>query len=613
MRKIFRFNKIPVFFLIFFGLFFCLQQANAFFDVIPSLASMQLDALDFLDRIVAWLFYLLMFALAGGFFISFSAAFLDWASSLPVGLNNDLVNAGWHFTSGLVNMSFILIFIFIAISYIFKAENVGMKKALPRLIVIALLVNFSLLLVKMVADMGWVVQNAFKQSFFGTAGMAVPIASQMAGAAAKAVGEYAAWFFAPYYIVALIPFANVARLIFFGTAVLGEGLFGTFSETFILGAFSIVGGLVFLVYALLFLLRIAIIWLLAVSAPLAFAAYILPQTQKYFRQWLGALFQWTFLGVVVFFVMGLGLKFFAAVAPATAFNIRGTNLAADYSKFIFLIVYLVFTLTIAKKMSPAAMDDFWKLGGMAISGGTGYLAGKAKQATLRGRTWQEGERAKAAERIITPLKAKEAAGTITPREQSQLGAWTRRREIAQAKIRSIEEATLAEDKARILKRAPKDTEDRRNYLQAELLKEDSKKIARSSGKIAAIIDIITKEGKIGANEEKFIAEAVRKGVSPDKIMERRPDLAPKIGKTIIEALDKMTTKDLLEKTQKEAYQNSEVVVHILEDDAKFEDITRHAKPEIKKEILKTLNNATSLPIGLGKQIKKMSTNPKWKV
>ncbi|MBI2450325.1 MAG: hypothetical protein HYV47_02170 [Candidatus Nealsonbacteria bacterium] len=396
MGNLLRLDKIILLSLIFLGIFAYAYPVGAFLDVIPSLADMQLGALDFIDRIVATLFYLLIAALGSSIFITLTAGFLDWASTLSVGLSgNQLVQAGWSFLAGFTNMIFILIFIAIALSYIFKTETFGMKRALPRLILIAFLLNFSLLFVKIFVDVGAIVQNALKAALWGTGeGLAITVGRAIAGELKDTVIGYIP-FFAAYRLTALIPFANVAAAWLFASAMLtNEIFFGTFSQTFILVAFGIIGGLIFLTYAILFLARIVAIWLLAIVSPLAFAAYILPKTEKFFQQWLKNLFQWVFFGVVAFFLMGLGLKLFAAVMdPPNIFSGRGFDLAGGYLKLVLLFVYLIFSLTMAKKFTPTAANAIWSVGELAVGAGTGFLTAQALRGTMRARLWERERRA----------------------------------------------------------------------------------------------------------------------------------------------------------------------------------------------------------------------------
>ena len=382
--------------LVFFGLFVVLQSTDAF---VLDLANVQLDALDFIDNtILKWLVFLGLLAIESITFLMISANLLDWSSSLPVGLDNGLVNAGWHFTSGLVNLSFILIFIVIALSYILKVDTFGMKKALPRLIGVAFLVNFSLLFVKMFTDMGWIFQSSFRDVFFQGGGFAtaaiVSLKTSSLNLIAVVIGIPAA-----YLVTALIPYANVAALVAIGTMVLVGGggvLVGAISQTILVITFNFIIGLIFLIFAALFLIRIAAIWLLAIAAPLAFMAFILPNTKKYFDQWLKALLQWTLLGIIVFFLAGLGIKLFGLTMLDAGQGItfqEGQGLGKweffnTFYKYIFLLIYLIVVLGACKKMVPAGTQAIWSAvekgstaaGVVAFGTGLKGIAGPIKSA-----------------------------------------------------------------------------------------------------------------------------------------------------------------------------------------------------------------------------------------
>ena len=388
-------KKKLVFFtcLVFLGLFIVPQVTHAF---ALDLANVQLDALDFIDStILKYIVFLALVAIESITLLIISANLLDWSSSLPVGLDNGIVNAGWHFTSGLANLAFILIFIVIALSYILRLDNFGfnnfeIKKALPRLVIIALLVNFSLLFVKMLSDIGWIAQGSFRSVFFEGGGFATAAIESLKASSGNLIGVIVG-IPAAYMLIALVPYLNVAALIAIGGLVLATGggaLTGVISQTVMVIAFNFILGFIFLVFAALFLIRIAVIWLLAILAPLAFMAFILPNTKKYFDDWLKALIQWTLLGIVVFFLMGLGIKLFGLTmldeGQGIAFQDEGGlgkwEFFGTFYKYIFLVVYLVVVLVFCKKLVPAGAQAIWS----AVEKGTMATGAAAFGAGLRG-------------------------------------------------------------------------------------------------------------------------------------------------------------------------------------------------------------------------------------
>ena len=65
---------------------------------------------------------------------------------------NTMIKDGWTLVRDLLNLVFIFILLFAAISTILQYGNMDIKKILPSLIVVALLVNFSMMITKMVID-----------------------------------------------------------------------------------------------------------------------------------------------------------------------------------------------------------------------------------------------------------------------------------------------------------------------------------------------------------------------------------------------------------------------------------------------------------------------------
>ena len=83
--------------------------------------------------------------------------------------NAQMVKDGWGIVRDLVNMFFVLILLVIAFATILRFEPYGIKALLPKLIIAALLINFSLVLAGVVIDFSDVLTNFFIQdstSFF---------------------------------------------------------------------------------------------------------------------------------------------------------------------------------------------------------------------------------------------------------------------------------------------------------------------------------------------------------------------------------------------------------------------------------------------------------------
>ncbi|MEK7463068.1 MAG: hypothetical protein AAB621_01750, partial [Patescibacteria group bacterium] len=86
----------------------------------------------------------------------------DWALNLNSAiLQNPAVRVGWPIARDITNLGFVLLILIIAFSTILRMGEFTAKKALPKLIIAALLINFSLLFVGMFLDFTGILTNFF--------------------------------------------------------------------------------------------------------------------------------------------------------------------------------------------------------------------------------------------------------------------------------------------------------------------------------------------------------------------------------------------------------------------------------------------------------------------
>jgi len=193
------------------------------------------------------------------------------------------VTEGWKFTRAFANIFFVLILVFIGLATILRLQTYQFQKTFIGFVAIVLLVNFSAVLVGFVVDMANIVASVF----------------------VTAIGNIGDDVFVNIFTQGTqLVNANVlnnTKLDLVSQLVQGLVL-GISLALFYIFA-SLIYGLVFL----LFLLRTIILWILVITAPLAFAAYILPVTRRLWSQWWGALIQWSFFVVPLLFFIYLSL------------------------------------------------------------------------------------------------------------------------------------------------------------------------------------------------------------------------------------------------------------------------------------------------------------------
>jgi len=333
---------------------------------------------EFAGPIAKWLVSLFFIYVGSTLFLGLSVWGLETAMD-PNFLNlneagRPMVEVGWQFTSNLANIFIIIALLVIAFSTILKIETFEVKKTLPRLIVVALLVNFSLLFVKMAVDVSNVVYNTF---FSGNESLPTAITQNlrmgmltMISGFALMIGAYAAQFLLPF----IAPVAQFTIV----TYGIGEFLPQLVTSIFQIASSLLIGG-VFFVVAFRFIVRIFMIQILAVVSPLAFVALTFKQTKSWFQKWWKILAGWLFWGVAFFFFLLLGLKATNAILDVT--NLRGYSqwefsdwltISPFFVYYLFLTIYLVIANEITKKIKPEFSDFLEK----AAIGAGGFIMGR---------------------------------------------------------------------------------------------------------------------------------------------------------------------------------------------------------------------------------------------
>ncbi len=278
---------------------------------------------------------------------------------------NSMVQSGWAFISGLSNMFFILVFIIIALAIILKIESFQAKKVLPKLLLVALLVNFSLVFVGILVD----VSNIFYKTILieDNKGLPLKVIDSLGAGGNKVIFEIIAQVVllaASFIIPIFSPFLQLGlTLLIVGVGFLPNIL------TWILQiiCFFMMSGILF-TYAFLFAARIYIVQLLAMLAPLAFLCSVLPQTQKYWDEWLKTIVEWIFLGIILFLFLVLGLRATDSLVPSHIRTIPmlpvfgWLSVPEYFIYYFFLFVYLTSTLWLSKKYMPELAEAMIKQG-----------------------------------------------------------------------------------------------------------------------------------------------------------------------------------------------------------------------------------------------------------
>ncbi|XOA42699.1 MAG: hypothetical protein ACKKMO_02715 [Candidatus Nealsonbacteria bacterium] len=544
---------------------------------------------------------------------------------------NTMVKSGWDIISGLSNMFFILVFIIIALAIILKIESFEAKKLLPKLLIVALLVNFSLVFVGILVD----VSNIFYKTILieSNEGLPLKVINSLGAGGYNIIlsimGQFvllAVSFIVPF----LSPFAQLAVVLL----VMGVGFLpNILTWTFQIICFFMMSGILF-TYAFLFAARIYIVQLLAMLAPLAFLCSVLPQTQKYWEEWLKTIVEWIFLGIILFLFLVLGLRATDSLVPSdlliASSPFLGWITIPEYLiYYFFLFVYLSATLWLSKKYMPDLAEAMIKQGkswgGMIWSKGLKPI-GKGIAIGARKAGAEAGIRERVGGRIGGRLagwgakqKKRGAMGLEELKDKKGTGAWFRRRG------RRLQRRVGLGTAIRGRKMEAEAVKERRRISEEykEMIPEDQQlqmeKVRKPERKVALAAES-AREGKLGKMDEKTQKEIIKDSEKLAKNVDYKDDV-----KDIVKSLgDKVTPKLLvnLEKEEDQEKMKDEINKRINAIKEKFSDgeirteatlkykiAENEVTPEIKDEFIR--NSAASSIVfekATGGDIKKMNKN-----
>jgi hypothetical protein len=290
------------------------------------------------------------------------------------------VAKGWSLARDIVNLLLIFILLYIAIATILQVSGYGAKELLLTLIIIAFLVNFSLVITKLIIDASNVLAVEFYRPF-GTTGISETFRNAFD---ADSVINVKAFSGKNLYFIELI------------TYLLG-------------GVIFLIASFIFFTFSILFLTRMVVLLILMIFAPLAFAAHVLPSTKKHASSWWSYLFNQTFFAPAALFllylsagvansgfikdVLGLGklgdkgmadLMNAAAGAGADKLSLNWDDILKFILQFFIIAILLIASLVIAKQMGAIGAQTAMA-GGKKMSKKLQGYAGRVTARTAIGR------------------------------------------------------------------------------------------------------------------------------------------------------------------------------------------------------------------------------------
>ena len=333
-----------------------------------------------------------------GFLVSLAAGFFEAMLDVGFDKNQSVAEIGWRTTRDFSNMLFILFMIIIAFATILRVERYGIKKLLPKVIGIALLINFSLIFCYLIIDLSNVVSQAFIKSAQNEA-LKLGDKASLSGALVTALKLTST--FLPKTCQEAFDeqqencdeiedmmeknkcWENAKKESYRCAAAEGytKPPDETFLDVIVSGILSItilfVAAFVLFAAGVLLVIRMIFIWFLVMLSPIVFLCYIMPGLQKNWQKWWHSFTSWCIFAPAYTFFVWLAVKVAVEkkITPITApaANLGGgegvaqivgffRNSVGNLMGYLLILGLLVGGLIAAKQLGIYGADTAMKIG-----------------------------------------------------------------------------------------------------------------------------------------------------------------------------------------------------------------------------------------------------------
>ena len=303
-----------------------------------------------------------------GIFVTLGGTLVNWAFSLnSTILTSPTVRIGWTVSRDLANLGFVLAIILISFATILRVQTYAMQKLLSKLIVVALLVNFSLVFAGVFIDFSGVLTNFFLSK--ATSGNISQIGEGLAGA------------FHVQEILQQKEDESAIKKLIQGMAQDPNTHFPFTASVVFIAVFTAIIAMSLLSLAAMLFIRYIWLTILLILMPIAWLLWIWPDTEHNWKAWWGKFMQWTFFGPAVTFFLYLALS----IAETKGFlTVGGTGNILDASLGI-TVKNLGELLGRALAVLGLLYGGLYTANSMGIAGaGVGFAVAKGVKNTLVG-------------------------------------------------------------------------------------------------------------------------------------------------------------------------------------------------------------------------------------
>ena len=291
---------------------------------------------------------------------------------------NGFIEQGWGVVRDISNIFFIVALLYVAIKTALGLNSSNNKRLIGTIIVMALLINFSLFISKVVIDASNILTKIFYQNIESVDSNGVVQAPDDKGGKSISVG--------------LVKQFDPQKIFKDSSVSISENI-GTFFALLLLSIALMVGMIfIFLSVALLFISRVIMLWILMIFAPIAFASYTIPDAKipgMGHSDWWSQLFNNAFLAPIFVFFLYLIITF-ADFIKVTVGDTSSTNLGINtlnvnsfqtYMEVIIPFIFIFALLMKAKEITVKMSGEMGKMVTKAGAMGTGLAVGLASGGT----------------------------------------------------------------------------------------------------------------------------------------------------------------------------------------------------------------------------------------
>lgn len=335
--------------------------------------------LDIFIAGVIWLLNLLfgIIILIEGVIIAIFTALLKVVVGYNGFVESTAVQVGWTLVRDLTNLFFVVVLLIIAFGTILRlGESYSIKKLLPKVLIMAVLVNFSLVIAGLLIDASQVVMLTFVAAFDESVGfnlfntLSIPEATS-----------------AQDFVDTGDPKELISTLV------------SVFANNFLAILFLFISMFTIVVMTLIFIARIVALWILLVLAPLPYVLFAFPKLKQYATMWWTEFTKYLIIGPVMAFFLWLAF----AVVNQGGFSLfedagsggTGSNVAvneflkdsgiftkilekSEFTKYVISIAMLFAGMIAAQKAGVVGASMAGSVVNRARAIGTGVLKGAGR-------------------------------------------------------------------------------------------------------------------------------------------------------------------------------------------------------------------------------------------